>query len=55
LLLPSGYIFGGNESGTKMKMTTPVLSDSDGQMQFVVTTDIQQVCAGSMSSFAQAE
>lgn len=32
----AGYIFGGNAAGTKMAMTTPVLSDTRGFMQFVI-------------------
>lgn len=30
------YIFGGNDRGEKMAMTTPVFSDSRGNMQFVI-------------------
>lgn len=30
------YIFGGNSSSTKMAMTTPVFTSTDGTMQFVV-------------------
>jgi len=30
------YLFGGNAEGRKMKMTTPVLSRTDGTMQFVI-------------------
>eukprot|EP00775_Hariotina_reticulata_P003368 gene3368-3643_t len=44
----AGYIFGGNVSSTKMKMTTPVLSDSDGKMQFVVTADVQKTPLASL-------
>lgn len=32
----AGYIFGGNEAGQRMAMTTPVFSDSAGRMRFVV-------------------
>jgi hypothetical protein len=37
------YIFGGNVSSTKMAMTTPVFTSTDGTMQFVVDTKGQQV------------
>lgn len=37
------YIFGGNASGTKMAMTTPVFTSTDGTMQFVVDAQGQQV------------
>jgi hypothetical protein len=32
----AGYLFGGNARGAAMSMTTPVLSDSRGRMQFVL-------------------
>jgi hypothetical protein len=32
----AGYIFGGNAAGDKMKMTTPVFTDTRGKMQFVM-------------------
>ena len=32
----AGYLFGKNKDSEKMAMTTPVFSDSDGKMQFVV-------------------
>lgn len=32
----AGYIFGKNEREERMKMTTPVFSDSQGRMQFVI-------------------
>ena len=32
----AGFIFGGNKSGARMAMTSPVLSDSRGRMQFVI-------------------
>ena len=31
------YLFGGNDRQEKMKMTTPVLSDSSGKMRFIVS------------------
>ena len=37
----AGYIFGKNDRQQKMSMTTPVFTDSQGKMQFVVST--QQV------------
>lgn len=30
------FIFGGNVAGARMRMTTPVFSDSQGRMQFVI-------------------
>jgi hypothetical protein len=39
----ANYIFGGNASSTKMAMTTPVFTSTDGTMQFVVDTKGQQV------------
>jgi hypothetical protein len=39
----AGYIFGGNASGAKMAMTTPVFSSTDGTMEFVVSANAQQV------------
>jgi hypothetical protein len=39
----AGYIFGGNASGTKMAMTTPVFSSTDGTMEFVVSAKAEQV------------
>jgi hypothetical protein len=39
----AGYIFGGNASGTKMAMTTPVFSSTDGSMEFVVAANAEQV------------
>ena len=35
------YIFGGNASGTKMQMTTPVFTDDSGTMQFVIDPSFQ--------------
>ena len=32
----AGFIFGGNAAGARMQMTSPVLSDSRGRMQFVI-------------------
>ena len=40
------YIFGGNDRQEKMKMTTPVLSDSSGKMRFIVS-----IADGVSSSF----
>lgn len=37
------YIFGDNAAGTKMAMTTPVFTSTDGTMQFVVQQQDQQV------------
>jgi hypothetical protein len=39
----AGYIFGGNAAGTKMAMTTPVFSSTDGTMEFVVSANAEQV------------
>jgi len=33
----AGYIFGGNESGTKMEMTTPVMM-TGGKMKFMLSS-----------------
>eukprot|EP00879_Flechtneria_rotunda_P020020 GHRR01021048.1.p2 GENE.GHRR01021048.1~~GHRR01021048.1.p2 ORF type:complete len:194 (+),score=67.76 GHRR01021048.1:955-1536(+) len=44
----AGYIFGGNEAGTKMAMTTPVLSNTAGYMQFVVDPDTPQASTSSL-------
>lgn len=30
------FIFGGNQRGEKLQMTTPVFSDTRGRMQFVI-------------------
>lgn len=32
----AGYLFGANAAGLKMRMTTPVLSGTDGRMAFVI-------------------
>ena len=40
------YIFGGNASGTKMQMTTPVFTDDRGTMQFVIDPSFQVRCLG---------
>eukprot|EP00798_Chlamydomonas_sp_ICE-L_P004952 gene4952-34731_t len=39
----AGYIFGKNQTGEKMAMTTPVYSKSEGSMQFVVGRPPQEM------------
>ena len=41
----AGYIFGKNDRQQKMSMTTPVFTDSQGKMQFVVSTQQVRVLA----------
>lgn len=38
------YIFGDNASSTKMQMTTPVFTDANGTMQFVIDPSFQVGC-----------
>uniref|UniRef100_A0A383WAA1 SOUL heme-binding protein n=1 Tax=Tetradesmus obliquus TaxID=3088 RepID=A0A383WAA1_TETOB len=44
----AGYIFGGNASSTKMAMTTPVFSSTNGTMDFVVSASVEQVSLASL-------
>jgi hypothetical protein len=37
------YLFGGNSEGRKMKMTSPVLSNSEGVLRFVIGPSDAQV------------
>ncbi len=45
------YIFGGNVAQEKMEMTTPVLSDTTGAMQFVISPSAHKVRQALMSSW----
>lgn len=40
------YLFGGNSEGRKMRMTTPVLSSTEGTMQFVIGSSDAKVTLG---------
>ena len=40
----AGYLFGANAEGRKMRMTTPVLSRTDGTMAFVIGPSDAKVC-----------
>ena len=46
----AGYIFGGNSRKEKMAMTTPVFSDSNGRMQFVVRSSDEVYSACRLTS-----
>lgn len=44
----AGFLFGKNKQQAKMSMTTPVLTDSRGAMQFVLPESIKVSCWATM-------